>query len=253
MLLAAGVLLAACSGGSSKSAVQPSTTTKPPVVPNTPKQRAADKAIATKAVLALTDFPIGYTSTPHKNSGDDLSPAVEKKFLACTHIPKRLLDNSKSNQPHADSPDFMKGVVGAGPAIEVESNVEIDRALKDVSEPLTYLAAPNTVNCFQPFFKAAFESGLKGEPGVSLSNFTFRGLSVGPIGDQAAGFQGRVTLVGPRASLPLEFNLYFVRVGRSVVTLTATTFSIPMDQPYAQTLLEKMVGRLKAAPGLAAS
>jgi hypothetical protein len=144
-------------------------------------------------------------------------------------------------------------VVGAGPAIEVESNVEIDRAVKDVSEPLNYLSAPNTVNCFQPFFKAAFEAGLSGEQGVSLSNFTFRALSVGAIGDQAAGFQGRVTVVGARASLPLEFNLYFVRVGRGIATLDATTFSIPMDQPFAQTLLEKMVGRLKAAPGLAAA
>jgi hypothetical protein len=245
----AGLILAGCGGGSAQvAAAPPATTTRPAVAPNTPAQRAADKAHARRAVLKLTDFPLGWTSSPHDNSGNDSDTpaerAAEKNVESCSHLPKRFFDDTSDNQPAVDSPDFSKGQVGAGPAAEIQSNVEIDRSVSAISEPLSYLARPRTAQCFGPFFKAVFRQSVGKTPGVTLTDFKFGALSVGSLGDQSAGYQGRVTIAGPRASIPVEFDLYFVRVGRGIATLTATAFSIPFDQAFAQDLLQKMVSRL---------
>ena len=251
-MVVAGVLLAGCGGGSAKVTAQPSTTTgpttttKPPAAPNTPKQRAADTATAKRAVLKLSDLPFGWAANPHNSSGPDLPKSVETKFLACAHLPKRFVDNTNDNQPNADSPDFTKGTIGAGPAAEVDSSVELDRTVADISEPLSYFADPSTTKCFDPLFRAEFALALRGDKGVSLQDFAFRALSVASVGDQAAGFQGRVTITGPKASIPIEFDLYFVRKGRAIAMLTTVAFSVPFDQAFAQSLLEKMVGRLSA-------
>ena len=252
-LVVMAIFVAGCGGGSAKGTASPpvtsapTTTTKPASAPDTPQQRVADTALARHAVLALTDFPLGWTSIPHDNSSSGTPPAVEHTFETCAHLPKRFLDNTGDKQPNADSPDFSKGRIGAGPAAQISSSIEIDRSPADVSDPLSYLARPRTVNCFDPFFRAVFKQSLKNDPGVSLRDFAFRALSVGSIGDQSAGFQGHVTIFGPRASIYLEFNLYFVRTGRAIAMLSAITFSVPFDQSFAEKLLEKMIGRLQAA------
>ena len=255
VLATAVALLASCGGGGSAKATAPpptttrpvTTTTKAPAAPNTPKQRAADTAVAKQAVLEVSDLPFGWAANPHDDSGPDLPKPVETKFAACAHLPKRFVDNKNDDQPNADSPDFTKGTVGAGAAAEVDSSVELDRTVSDISEPLSHFADPDTTKCFDPLFRAELALALRGDQGVSLQDFAFRALSVGSIGDQAAGFQGRVTIVGPKASIPIEFDLYFVRKGRAIATLTTIAFSVPFDQAFAQSLLEKMVGRLGAA------
>jgi hypothetical protein len=250
-VVVAGLLLAGCSGGSGKAAPATSpTTTTAPVALNTAAQRASDKARAGQAALKLTDFPLGWTATPHSDAGDSSdTPAervAEKNVETCSHLPKRFFDNKSDDQPSVDSPDFSKGQVGAGAAAQIQSSVELDRSAKAISEPLSYLALPRTAQCFGPFFKVVFQESVAKTPGVSLTGFSFAALSVGSLGDQSAGYQGRVTITGPKASIPLEFDLYFVRVNRAIIEMTATAFSIPFDQTFAQALLEKMVGRLKA-------
>jgi hypothetical protein len=54
-----------------------------------------------------------------------------------------------------------------------------------------------------------------------------------------------VTLTGAHAPIFVEFNLYLVRTGRAIVMLSAVTFSVPFDQSFAPTLLDKMIGRLE--------
>jgi hypothetical protein len=231
--------------GSGSIVVAASTTTRPATVSNTPGQRAADRAVAARAVLKLADFPLGWTSHAHDNSTSSAPPpAVERAVVACAHLPKRFLDDTADDQPNADSADFTKGQIGAGPAAEIQSSVELDRSVNDISEPLAQLASPRAAQCFAPLFRTEFAQGLSNDRGVSLSDFSLSALSVGSIGDQSAGFQSRVTIVGPRASINVELDLYFVRVKRAIAELSATAFSVPFDQGFAQTLLEKIVGRL---------
>jgi hypothetical protein len=219
---------------------------KPKTAPNTPDQIKADRAIAKQALLTLSDLPSGYKGSPHKHSsGNDIPPKVEAKFIACTHIPKRLVDNTNDDQPSADAPDFTKGDVTTGPTSEIDSSVEIDRSSKDISEPIDLLAQKGTAACFQPFFHAAIAQALKGEKGVSLGVLTVKSVSSGDAGDQGVGFQGRVDVVGPAATIPFYFDMFFVRSGRALVELSGNGTREPVGLDFEHQLLATMLERLK--------
>lgn len=236
VLTLAALLAASCGGGS--SAV---------TAPNTPKQIAADKATIKQALLTADDLPLGYTGVPHVNSEDSAPPqAVQDAFVKCSGFPKRLVDPNKNDQPNADAPDFSKGKIGQGRATEVDSSIELDRSSKDISEPMTQLSDPKAAKCFEPLFKSTFQQGLGSDKSVSFGNVSVVALKVGSVGDQAAAFQGRVTVSGNGVTLPIEFNLYFVRSGRAVVELTAIGYSTSFDTTLAEKLVKTMVDRIAA-------
>jgi hypothetical protein len=236
VLITAGTLLASC-GGSSSSATAPST----------PKQIAADKATIKAALLTADDVPLGYSGVPHEDSDDSDPPdAVVDAFVKCSGFPKRLVSSKTDNQPQADAPDFSKGKIGQGAATEIDSSIELDRSAKDVSDPLSQLS-PNTAKCFEPLFRAAFKQSLGTDPTVSFGDVSVVPLTVGSVGDQAAAFKGQVNVSGTGLSIPIEFNLYFVRSGRAIVEMTALGYSTSFDKKLAEKLLGTMVDRLKAA------
>jgi hypothetical protein len=237
VVAAVAVVAAAC--GSSGGAV---------TAPNTPKQIAADKKLATQAVLRLTDLPDGYKATPHDNSsGDDSPPAVEAQFVKCSGLPKKFLDTTNDDQPNADSPDFTKGSVASGDFVQIQSNVELDRSSKDISAPLALLREAKTVKCFGPALSAEFSQGLKSTPGVSLSHVSVVSVDAGSIGDQSAGLEGRVTMSTLGLSFPVAFDFYVVRRGRAAATLDVTGIGKKLDTATAAKLLRAMVDRLGAA------
>jgi hypothetical protein len=235
-LLSAAMVIAAGCGSSSKTST----------APNTPEQLKADKALAQQAVLIPSDLPAGYKGTPHKkSSGDDIPKKVEQKFLACTRLPKRFIDDTNDSQPNADAPDFAKGSIATGPATEIDSSVEIDRSSKDISEPLAYLENDSVARCFQPFFHAALAAGLKDDPRFSIRGVTVKSVSAGAAGDEGAGFQGRMTIVSPIGPIDVFIDLFFVRTGRAAVTLTGIGFREPVGLDLEHGLLATMVGRLE--------
>ena len=79
-----GLLFAGCgSSGSSKPNAVVTTTTAVGIssdAPNTQEQRAADKALAKRAVLNLADLPAGYESTPPSDSDSEVPPAALAQF-----------------------------------------------------------------------------------------------------------------------------------------------------------------------------
>jgi hypothetical protein len=235
-LLSAAMVVAAAGCGSSSKTL---------TAPNTAEQLNADRSIAKQAVLTLSDLPPGYKGTPHeKSSGDDIPKKVEQKFLACTHLPKRFIDDSNDDQPNADSPDFAKGNPATG-ATEIQSSVEIDRSSKDISEPLAYLKNDNMPGCFQPFFHAALAASFKDDPRFSVRSVTVKSISAGSAGDEGAGFQGRIAIGSPIGPLVVYFDLFFVRTGRAGVSLLAIGFREPAGLDLEQELLATMVRRLE--------
>jgi hypothetical protein len=236
-LLSAAMVIAATGCGSSS---------KTSTAPNTPEQLKADEAVARQAVLTLGDLPTGHEAKPHKpSSGDDIPKKVEQKFLACTHLPKRFIDDTNDSQPNADSPDFSKGEIATGAATEIESSVEIDRSSKDISEPLAYLKNDSVPGCFQPFFHAALAAGLKDDPRFSVRSVTVKSIPAGSAGDEGAGFQGRMAIGSPIGTIVVFFDMFFVRSGRAGVTLLAIGFREPVGLDLEHELLATMVGRLE--------
>lgn len=94
-------LVAGCSsGGSAETASNSPDDTSAATTTTSPRTNAADKALADRAVLKLSDFPPGWTS---EASEDENSDAVNKQLTECFHIegPKLVPDAS-----NVDSDDF---------------------------------------------------------------------------------------------------------------------------------------------------
>ena len=156
-------LLAGC-GGSGKSASPSTTTTVPPtttVVPSTPRQLAADRATARRAVLTLADLPHGFLGTPHDNSSNTpIPPPVEQQFVTCAHVPKALAahlldDKPDPTAPSVDSDDFSLPGADDKTVTQVQNNVEIHRTAHELVAAFGVLANPATTACWRALFLAA--------------------------------------------------------------------------------------------------
>ena len=199
---------------------------------------------ARDAVLRPTDVPTGYKPTPHRDFGLRLTDTQEAALLACTKLPPWFVENGARDQTRADSPDFTYGRFADGPARRIASSVRLAPASEAVREPLAALDGDASARCFAPVFRAGFERGLGGRPGVTTSDFTVRPLSLGGIGDQSAAFQGTATMHTRGGPVQQDLNLYFVRRGRALVTMYAAGFDSPTDQRLAEFLLSTMASRL---------
>ncbi len=197
-------------------------------------------ADARNAVLRPDDVPAGYTARRHREL-PELSDADIDRLVACTKIARSFV---VGDEPHADSPDFATGRFASGPAQLVASRVMLARSSDDLRESLTRLADGPAVHCFEPYFRVGFEQDLGSRPTVTMSNFAVRPLDVGRIGDQAAAFQGTVTMNTAGGPVQQDLDLYFVRSGRALVTVRAAGFDAPFDRHLAENLLSTIASRL---------
>ena len=158
--------------------------------------------MAQQAVLRLADLPAGYKATPHDNSSNDKIPAaVAQKFAACAHVPKSEIESfmngdHKADQPSADSPDFDLTDSSTLSQTSFQNNVEIDRSSKDLSAPLALLGAESAQKCWKDLFQAAFDETAP--TGGLVKDLAIIPLPTKSLGDQAAAFEARVTLVERR-------------------------------------------------------
>src|SRR2546428_5255397 len=91
---AAVVLLMAAGCGGGSGAV---------TAPNTPKQIAADRATAKRAVLTSNDLPAGYKGVPHdESSSNDLPPAGREEV-------RRVLGPSAAIPRHFEGRSAERG------------------------------------------------------------------------------------------------------------------------------------------------
>jgi hypothetical protein len=238
---AAMLLVAACGGGGS-SVVN---------APNTPKQIAADEALAKQAVLRLGDLPAGYKGAPHsKSSGGDVPQSVLDKFATCAKVPKSKIahlmnGNDDPSKPSADSPDFDLKDASTGVSSSFENNVEADRSSEDVSEPLDLLAAKSALECWKDLSRSVIEETAP--PGGSVRDLSVVSLPIGKIGDQSAAFEVRVTLSGSARTVKAYLDFYLVRSGRAGISLVASGINQRVDSSLALSLLRTVVSRLKGA------
>ena len=180
VVTAVAAVAAAC--GSSGGAV---------TAPNTPKQIAADKKLATQAVLRASDMPTGFKGSPQDNSSNDKIPdAAARKFGSCVHLPEATItemmnDTQQPGKPSVDAPEFEKG--SGLTDVTIDNGVEIDRSSKDLSDPLDKFGATSAIPCWKDLFQAAFDNSKP-------ANATFSGLamSVLPLAHRrpASGLRG---------------------------------------------------------------
>jgi hypothetical protein len=130
----------------------------------TTASRKADVALARKALVMLSDFPSGWTTTPYSNSGG--TPGLTQ-IAACLHVPKSVVNY---NPPEANSPNFNDNALD----YQVQDSVDVFPNVKTATKQFELFASSRSLSCFIEVFNS---SAIKG----SLARDIGKGAKVGTI------------------------------------------------------------------------
>ena len=234
------MLSATACGSSSKPKAAPSSTnaSQTTTTTTTIAAKVSDKATARAIALRISDFPAGWTSTPHQESKDD--PGMGKQFSDCMGLPvDKLIPDSES----VDSPDFHTG--SGADEKEVQNSVGIGSA-DDVDKAFDILASDKLPQCF----KEALDASLKKQPGLenaTVGAAKVEPLSVGEFGEKTIAYRVSVTVSARGISLDVYIDFVFIKVGNVGIMLSTQSLSQPFDNDLRTQLLNAVVDRAKAA------
>jgi hypothetical protein len=244
------VFLAGCgSSGSTKASVPATTTTTTTTAglgataPNTPEQRAADQALARRAVLKLTDLPVGYESKPASDSESDVPKAALVQFASCMHMSKAdaaefLNGADEDDQPSAEADFEYDSPTGQ---TSFESQVELDRTSADISRPFETLDNGDPA-CWKDLFDAAFREDVP--KGTTIGPTTVTELETSGLGDQAEAFRAEVVVTSRGRSVPVTLDFYFVGHGRAGISLFGSGIGRAVEPSFERLLVQTVVDRL---------
>ena len=160
----------------------------------TAASRKADVALARKALVELSDFPSGWTTTPYSNSGG--SPGL-KQIAACLHVPVSVVNY---NAPEADSPNFNYTALD----LQVQDSVEVFPNLKIATQQFNLLSG-KSLGCVTQVFNS---SSMKAQ----FSRAIGEGSKVGTITASAL----------PSPAPANESNAFVIRIPAMYRGLTIT-------------------------------
>jgi hypothetical protein len=150
----------------------------------TTTSRKADVALARKALVVLSDFPSGWTTTPYSNSGG--SPGL-KQIAACLHVPVSVVNY---NAPEADSPNFNDTALD----LQVQDSVDVFPNLKIATQQFDLLSG-KSLGCVAevfntPAMKAQFSRAIG--KGSKVGTITVSALPSPAPGNESNAFVMRV-------------------------------------------------------------
>ena len=125
--------------------------------------RKADVALARRALVVLSDFPSGWTTSPYSNSGG--SPGL-KQIAACLHIPLSVVNY---NPPEAGSPNFNETALN----LQVQDSVDVFPNVKIATQQFNLLSGKSLGCVTEVFNSSAIKAMLTREIG--------KGAKVGTI------------------------------------------------------------------------
>jgi len=103
----------------------------------TTSSRKADVALARKALVVLSDFPTGWTTTPYSNSGG--TPGL-KQIAACLHVPVSIVNY---NPPVANSPNFNDNAN----TLQVQDSVDVFPNVEVAMQQFDLFASGKSLSC----------------------------------------------------------------------------------------------------------
>ena len=198
--------------------------------------RKNEVAVARKALIVLSDFPKGWSTSPsggnsNGSAGNAESNAGVAQAVACLGIPKSALNY---NAPAADSPYFNENALG----LSVSDEVDIFSTSKIAAEFFNIYGSSRSVGCFQRVFRStAMEKFLAGGIG--------RGATVGatkvirfpkPVaGNESAAMEELVPFTYKGISSTVVV-VTVVIMSKSKSKGAMLTFSNPIESPFATSL-----------------
>jgi hypothetical protein len=247
---------AGCGGGSRASRSQTAQKRAPDSsqpgrgahAPRSRSQVAADRALGSRALLRLADFPTGWTaSTRHREASQ---PKLEREIASCLHIAPSLVN--ETDPAEVRSPDFKH----AGGA-EISNTVTVTSTAGVAAEQLAVFAKPETARCLRRGMEQELrytfshaKAGGKTPAGVSFGRATVERMSFPTVGDQSVAYRVGVSITTKTLHVPLYFDVVLVRAGRAEISLSFAGVLLPTSPSAELVLTDLTVRRLDAALGL---
>jgi len=245
----ASLLLAAC-GGSGSTSAGSSTTTSSGSSASTgtsgASNRAADKAASSAAVLKLSDFPSGWTSTPR--SSNTSVPAVDKQLAQCLHVSVSLLDSSDPS--NVDSPDFN------GPNnATVDDSVSFAANQGQAQQAFTVLSEPQAPQCLSTALNSYVQYSIAHPTsssdtlpaGTTFGQVTAASLSFPTIGDKSVAYRVTIPVTAEGQQIAIYVDFIVSGKGRAGSILTGESVNTTPDTSLEQQLQSAVIGRISAA------
>ena len=225
VLLLALSSLAACGGGGDDEAT--TTTTAGATTSTAATSEAADQAKLQEIVLKDTDFPPGWTATPHDASDDEAS---EREMEQCLGA-----EPTDPNRPSATSPDFQMGEFS-----QVMSSAEMTASAEAVGREFQALRSPKFNDCA----KQLIDKEIKAEAGeVEFAPSTVQSLTFPKLGDDSFAVRITTAVVTQDQRVPIYSDVVFIKKGRVGMSLNFFSAGEPFPASLATDLARKMVAR----------
>jgi hypothetical protein len=161
--------------------------------------RKADVALARKALVVLSDFPSGWTTTPYSNSGG--SPGL-KQIAACLHVPVSVVNY---NAPEANSPNFNDNALN----LQIQDSVDVFPNLKIATQQFDLLSGKSLGCVIEVFNSPALKALLTREigKGSKVGTITASALPSPAPGNESNAFVIRVPATYKGVALTADIEI----------------------------------------------
>jgi hypothetical protein len=247
--IAALSLLTACGGAStglsgasaqtSSGSPSPSSTGSSNSVPPFPK--AAAQQAAASALLTVSDFPAGWSTSPSSNSAG--SAKYDQQFAACLHAPVSVFQKSGPDTAEADSPDFNSPEdtnASASETISIETTASIDEGFR-------VLKSPNLPGCATTALTAYFKVSLAKQAATehaTIGQATTGQLSFPSIGEDTVAISVTVPVTVKGFTITEYVDLIYVRRRNAEIEMEFSNTESPFDVRSAETITRKAYKQL---------
>ena len=233
-LAVAGLAAAGC-GGSSGSSTGGSGGKSDSSLsdPRTPQELAADRMLARRALLKLSDFPAGWQATPHDDN--DEGPDLEKQLADCLDVPEALIVGS-GDKDSVDSPDFE-----SPDNAEVMSSVSLGPTAEDVQKVFEVMHNPNVPKCFGDAIDEVLSYSMSHDEdapkNITIGKVTLGELNLPGFAEDSVAFRTKVPMAANGIDTQIYLDFVFMRQDRGVTFLgflsIFSPFPIEETEKYA--------------------
>jgi len=240
-VLLPAVIVAGCGGGSSTQSTSKSTTTSS-TTQTSKAQTTADRAIASQALLRLSDFPAGWTQTPREGGKQ---PQLAAEVAACLHVSASLLEETSPTE--VESPKFQEAAGNS-----VQNSVTVVPTNATAAKYVDVFKEAQAPSCLATAVTKLLAADEQKESGKLPAGSSFGAASVETMsfpteGDQSVAY--RISLPFKTKTLMITFYLdaILVQVERAYTSLTFTGVGSPIAAATEESLVKLTVGRLSDA------
>jgi hypothetical protein len=229
------VTCAACGGGSSSDAKGGAAETQGVASSptSTPFPTAAAQSAASAAVLSISDFPAGW-STSKDESDDDDATAFQEQLADCLGASPDLIRGDRA-AAHEDSPDFDSPDGNT----TISETLSVDR-MERADQIFAVLHQSNLTDCMTealgPYMEKAFaDSDDPNLQTANLGDVEVGQLSAGRYGDDTVAIRATVPVEVGGFSTSVYLDVLYVRHANAVASLTYEGVGTPVDPETTDT------------------